>query len=1158
MESPPNSGIITPDQALVAPNGRSLRKTVKWQRDPALNDLINYFDEDRFFAKKIKTDADRFGLLNTQEIEAIAAIARKCQEDFTYAARNFFYITTEKREERLLVLKESQMLIYEHMLRLRDKGMPMKIILIKARRLGASTLCEAMIAWKTMFFKNVNAIVVSFDPAHAAYLFGMMQFIYDRMPWWLKPMCSSRKFEDGLIFENPNYDERRANPGLGSQVMVQAANKRTGVGQGVRITAGHLCFAPETLVITADNTLRPITEVGDRDLALSSSGAMTRVVGVHLSQRRNEETAQIRPWGSPFPMATTLDHRVLTPTGYRQAGEIKKGDWLRLPVRPIEGTVKSVYIAHNPTGGDPVNRQKYVKTQEVQCGYDFGWLCGLYLAEGCIAKNKKLAPEHQVYRLFFGIDCDEEVDVLAAIGRALGTSHKVGAYRHKKSRTVSLTIGNSGLARFIHDNFGHTETKRVPDWAWSAGEDFCRGLLVGYFYGDGHVGQGGTASVPASSIRSAISVGMRALGASLGLGWGTLYNRKAGFHYGRNCKEIWTLMFNGQSAVTLSKWMEKSNGSRCRQKTSGIATKWRYSDDQRFIDIQVREVSRGFSEEFYDLEVASKEHNFCTLQACVANSEFSDWNQNYARDLIEADLGPALAEEDPSMFCILESTAKGTGNYSYDLWNKNVELGDQAEWHPVFLPWFFESTRFLPPTGGWRPEPEEATMRERIELDWTRCDNQECLQYHERYRKTLDISGDPCPTCKTGKLSPYVLTDGQLVWMQRKRKNAAKDEESRKALLQEQASTAESAFQSSGTSIFSESSQAFAASTVRQPIKEGFFDKVGKLHGCNPYDERRNPITNQMYQACYLPGCNADHEIGNGRGENPVKIWKEPERGAKYCIGADIAEGYGGKSDYSAACVLKINQSGGPDEQVAVFRSNTTSTIEFAQVLNCLGRWYNEALLAPENNMFDTTVNELRYRLAYPQLYRMKSDAVASNQAGKYGWRTQSNSKPRLYQTWNQRLGERLIIVRYRKCVEEMKTFVKDFQEGVKTGAVKGSNDDMLMASMIAFYVAHENDWDENLGQLGSKQELTMEAAPWHWECQGCKLEWPAIDATEKQCPRCGCRVIQGRLNRDVTSEDGQSNPFINGSINRYQAQEYAEPMVVQQDESQILDYEDL
>tara|TARA_R110000868_G_scaffold58624_2_gene180832 strand:+ start:4361 stop:6709 length:2349 start_codon:yes stop_codon:yes gene_type:complete len=775
--------IITPDRALVSPAGKPIRRSaVKWERDPELNDLIAYFNEDRFFTKKMKTDQDRFRLLNAKEIEAIVTIATRCKEDFTYAARNFFYITTEKREEQLLVLKESQMLIYEHMMRLKARGLPMKIMLIKARRLGASTLCEAMIAWKTMFFKNVNAIVVSYDPAHAAYLFAMMQFIYDRMPWWLKPMISSRKVENGLVFSNPDYEQRRVDPGLGSQVMVQAANKRTGVGQGVRITAAHI-------------------------------------------------------------------------------------------------------------------------------------------------------------------------------------------------------------------------------------------------------------------------------------------------------------------------------------------------------------------------------------------SEYSDFDQNYARELIEADLGPALAEEDPSMFAILESTAKGTGNYSYSLWNKNVELGDQAEWHPVFLPWFFESTRFLPPLGGWRPEPEEVAMRERIELDWTRCDNADCLQYHERYQKTRDITGDSCPTCKTGKLSPYALTDGQLLWMQKKRKNAAKDEESQKALKQEQATTSESAFQSSGTPIFSENAYAFAASTVRPPLKEGFFDKIGKLHGCNPYDQRRSPFTNQMYQACYLSGCNVDHENGNGRGENPVKIWKEPERGAKYCTGADVAEGYGGKSDYSSACVFKINQANGADEQVAIFRSNTTSTIEFAQVLNCLGRWYNDALMAPENNVFDTTVNELRYKLAYPNLYRMKDDRVVSNISGKFGWRTQGNSKPRLYQTWNQRLGERLVIVRSRTCLEEMKTFVKDYTPGassMKTGAGKGDHDDTLMASMISFYVAHENDWDENLGQLGSKQELTMEAAPWHWQCQKCNLEWPAVGSDEQQCPRCSCRVIQGRLNRDVSADDNQSDPFAAGKIGRYQAQDYAEPMEVTSDSGQILDYDQI
>lgn len=756
-----------------------LTPKVRWQRDPGITDLVDYFDEQRFH--EVRSDAERFGLLSVKEVQWIEKIAERCREDFTYAARNFFWITNKKRGEQLFQLWESQELIYEHMLRLKAKGLLMKIMILKARQLGCSTLIEGLIAWKTMFFRNVNSIVVSFDPEHAAYLFSIMQYIFDRMPWWLKPQCCAREYKDGLKFDNPDYDDRRKNPGIASQVMVQAANKRTGVGQGVRISAAHL-------------------------------------------------------------------------------------------------------------------------------------------------------------------------------------------------------------------------------------------------------------------------------------------------------------------------------------------------------------------------------------------SEYSDWNQDYARDVIEEDLGNALAEDDPTMFAILESTAKGTDNYSYRLWNKNVELGDQAEWYPLFLPWFFESTRVIAPPSGWRLEGNEADMRERIEAEWVRCDNQACQQYHERYRKTEDINETPCSTCGEGTLRIYLLTDPQLYWMQRKRKNAEKDQESLKKLRQEMASTAEEAFQVSGIQVFCDAAQDFVNAHIRHPLKRGFFDKSGKFHGCDPKRRCVNPATGDYYEPCYLEGCNVDHTYGDDRGEMPMQIWREPERDAEYCIGADVAEGLGGESDYSVGFVLKVNRHGGSDEHVATFRSNTTDPIQFAHVLNHMGRWFNDALMSVEVNRYDTTMTTIRFNLQYPNLYRWKHIDSLQVLSNKLGWYTQSNSKPRLYQTLHRALQQKIVYIYDRMIALEMKTFIKDDYDERGAGSEKGSHDDTLMALMIALYCAHEADWDENLGQVNfNRREMSLEESLYHFHCKGCDYVWGAASTGDhKQCERCNSMFIEATPNRNIAAADRQGDPFRAGEIDRHEAQEFSAARDDDEREAQYKSYDEL
>ncbi len=103
-----------------------------------------------------------------------------------------------------------------------------------------STLIEAMIAWRTMFFPNTNAIVVSVDQRHSSYLFSLMLHIHDKMPWWLKPMTAGRKEDSGLFFDNPDPKMRELHPGMNSKVMVQWSNQYSGVGQGIPVDACHV------------------------------------------------------------------------------------------------------------------------------------------------------------------------------------------------------------------------------------------------------------------------------------------------------------------------------------------------------------------------------------------------------------------------------------------------------------------------------------------------------------------------------------------------------------------------------------------------------------------------------------------------------------------------------------------------------------------------------------------------------------------------------------------------------------------------------------------------------------------------------------------------------------------------------------------------------
>lgn len=219
------------------------QKTV-WRRDPGIEEMITTLNRPKYLnlIEELGPVEGRNAALNALskiEFEAVKTEMILCQDRFEYAARNYFWIINKKRQDILLKLRESQELILEEMKKIKDKGRAQRLMILKSRQLGCSTLIEALIAWTTMFFPNQTAIVVSRDSDHAAYLFGIMQHILDQMPWYLQPMVASRKFEEGLLFDNPDVSLRRDKPGLHSQITVQAATQYSGIGQGYTINAAH-------------------------------------------------------------------------------------------------------------------------------------------------------------------------------------------------------------------------------------------------------------------------------------------------------------------------------------------------------------------------------------------------------------------------------------------------------------------------------------------------------------------------------------------------------------------------------------------------------------------------------------------------------------------------------------------------------------------------------------------------------------------------------------------------------------------------------------------------------------------------------------------------------------------------------------------------------
>lgn len=145
--------------------------------------------------------------------------------------------------------------------------------------------------------------------------------------------------------------------------------------------------------------------------------------------------------------------------------DLKKGD--RIPV--------AKYI---PTCSNPLKNIQ-VGELNIKLDNDFGWFCGVYLADGHINYHtiaiSKVIKEYQnkvssIVKKLFGYD--------------VKLKHKDGEFGNSETQVFT----DKNVSKFLKNTFdvGSYE-KDIPSFVFASNIDFIKGLLCGYFDGDGNV-----------------------------------------------------------------------------------------------------------------------------------------------------------------------------------------------------------------------------------------------------------------------------------------------------------------------------------------------------------------------------------------------------------------------------------------------------------------------------------------------------------------------------------------------------------------------------------------------------------------------------------------------------------------------------------------------
>src|SRR3989344_8459192 len=123
-----------------------------------------------------------------QMVNDLVEVMKICDAEPQEFIERCLSIKTKNQQTVLLHLNTAQSLIYNRIKKLRALGKPIRMLILKARQEGVSTLCEGLIFERTARFENTNSLIVAHEPESTDAIFSMSKLFYDLLPFDVKPI----------------------------------------------------------------------------------------------------------------------------------------------------------------------------------------------------------------------------------------------------------------------------------------------------------------------------------------------------------------------------------------------------------------------------------------------------------------------------------------------------------------------------------------------------------------------------------------------------------------------------------------------------------------------------------------------------------------------------------------------------------------------------------------------------------------------------------------------------------------------------------------------------------------------------------------------------------------------------------------------------------
>jgi hypothetical protein len=363
----------------------------------------------------------------------------------------------------------------------------------------------------------------------------------------------------------------------------------------------------------------------------------------------------------------------------------------------------------------------------------------------------------------------------------------------------------------------------------------------------------------------------------------------------------------------------------------------------------------------------------------------------------------AALPDKPETLAVLESTANGRGNYFYKTWAEAMK--GRGGWTPYFV--------------SWKNAPEY-----RIHLE---------PKEKGRFRDMM-TEGE----LKLEK--DHGLDEEQLAWRRRKLDQYAGLLRPPEDVFREQFPlTPEEAFISTGRQFFDMKAVVVGEQLSKDAkFEDGWLEPVAPFLRHKPASVKFNPTRAMSGKISWL------------------RVWKHPQVGCDYVLGADVAMGLAG-GDESVAYVMRRD-----NQEVVAMIAGCIEPDAFADMLIDLAWYYNEAFLCPENNSIGMAVakrTSSKYRRHAYQI-DMSTPGDPKYHFDKPGWNTNSINRREMFAQLRQQVRDGQIAIWDEKFWEQCGDFIvpedaKGRMNEAHPRAITHKHDDRIAAAAITLQ-AHD------------------------------------------------------------------------------------------------------